>query len=145
MSTDVPHQAELWIGKLAMVAERPMTERVREGVGPLYLFTCLILGGSAQGIWQNMVLQLLGVAIIAWAAWSGSHQPIARPARQLLILALLAIALVALQMIPLPPSVWAHLGGRALVSRGFACPRPRAPVDAAVPDARSARSTRCSA
>jgi len=96
-----------------------MTERVREGVGPLYLFTCLILGGSAQGIWQNMVLQLLGVAIIAWAAWSGSNQPLARPARQLLILALLAIGLVALQMIPLPPSVWTHLGGRGVVSEGL--------------------------
>src|SRR5581483_8764729 len=39
----------------------------RSLIAPLYLFGCLILGGSAQGIWQNMVLQLAGVSIVAWA------------------------------------------------------------------------------
>ena len=45
-----------------------MAKWAREAIGPAYLFLCLILGGSAQGIWQNMALQLLGLALIAWAA-----------------------------------------------------------------------------
>ena len=35
-----------------------MVSRPRQLVAPLYLFLCLIIGGSAQGIWGNMVLQL---------------------------------------------------------------------------------------
>jgi acetyltransferase-like isoleucine patch superfamily enzyme len=55
------------------------------------LFACLILGGSAQGIWQIMLLQMAGVAIIGWAAWDKAEGPVTRPARQLLVLAMLAI------------------------------------------------------
>src|SRR5207302_7614479 len=46
----------------------PVAKRMREAAAPLYLLLCLILGGSAQGIWANMVLQLLGLAMLAWAA-----------------------------------------------------------------------------
>ena len=45
-----------------------MSSRFREGLAPAYLLLCLVLGGSAQGIWANMVLQLLGIGVIAWAA-----------------------------------------------------------------------------
>jgi O-antigen ligase len=86
--------------------------RLRESVAPLYLFLCLILGGSAQGIWANMLLQLIGIAIIAWAAVGGAREPLAPAARQLLVLAMIAIAVVALQLVPLPAPVWAHVGGR---------------------------------
>ena len=72
-----------------------MVSRLREGVAPAYLFLCLILGGSAQGIWANMILQLLGIALLAWAALAPAEEPLLPPARQLLILALLAVALVA--------------------------------------------------
>src|SRR5438067_1969922 len=89
-----------------------MASRLREGVAPAYLFLCLVLGGSAQGIWANMVLQLLGIGILAWAALAPAEEPLLPPARQLLILALLAVALVALQLVPLPASLWPHLPGR---------------------------------
>ena len=69
-----------------------MLSRARQLVAPLYLFLCLILGGSAQGIWGNMVLQLLGLAIIAWAATSRAREPIVEPARQLMWIAILGIA-----------------------------------------------------
>ena len=48
-----------------------MNSRARAMVAPAYLFACLILGGSAQGVWQNMILLLAGLAIIAWAAFDG--------------------------------------------------------------------------
>ena len=108
-----------------------MLSRGRVLIAPAYLFACLILGGSAQGIWQNMILQLTGVAIIAWAAAAKSDETLSGAARQLLLLAALAILAVALQMIPLPPSVWTHLGGRGAIAEGFRAlgkPLPPEPV-----------------
>jgi O-antigen ligase len=94
-----------------------MASRVREAVAPAYLFLCLIAGGSAQGIWANMVLQLLGIAIIGWAAMSRSAEP--APARALFGIVLAALALVALQLVPLPASVWPHVGGREAIASGY--------------------------
>lgn len=96
-----------------------MASRYRDAIAPAYLFLCLALGASTLGIWQNMVLQLLGVAIIAWAAWPGARQRGTPPARQLFHIALLAIAWVAIQMVPLPPSLWTHLGGRSFIIEGY--------------------------
>lgn len=96
-----------------------MASRYRAAIAPAYLLLCLALGASTPGIWQNMVLQLLGVAIIAWAAWPGARQRGTPPARQLFHIALLAIAWVAIQMVPLPPSLWTHLGGRSLIIEGY--------------------------
>jgi|tagenome__1003787_1003787.scaffolds.fasta_scaffold20983230_4 O-antigen ligase len=105
-----------------------MVSRLREGVAPAYLFLCLILGGSAQGIWANMILQLLGIALLAWAALARADEPLFAPARQLLILALLAVGLVALQLVPLPPSLWPHLAGREPIANGFKILRVRLPA-----------------
>ena len=102
-----------------------MPSAARSAVAPLYLLVCLLLGGSAQGIWQNALLQLVGLAIIGWAAAEASEEPLPRPARLLLLLAIAAIAVIALQAVPLPPSFLEHgirgrivdsyplLGGRA--------------------------------
>lgn len=96
-----------------------MTSRLREAVGPSYLLLCLLLGGSAQGIWMNMVLQIAGVAIIAWAAMGPASRRTPAPARQILTLAALGIGLVGLQMLPLPASLWPSLGGRAPLVEGY--------------------------
>jgi hypothetical protein len=45
-----------------------MPSAIRQVVAPGYLLVCLILGGSAQGIFFNLLLQLAGLAIITWAA-----------------------------------------------------------------------------
>lgn len=96
-----------------------MLSRARQAIAPTYLFACLILGGSAQGIWQNMILQLAGVAIIAWAAAAPAEEPLLRPAKQLLLLAILGILVVALELVPLPPAVWSHLGPRNEFVEGY--------------------------
>ena len=96
-----------------------MLSRGRVLIAPAYLFACLILGGSAQGIWQNMVLQLAGIAIIAWAALDRSEERFPPPARQLLLLAVGAVAVIAAQLIPLPPSIWAQAGPRADIAKDF--------------------------
>lgn len=117
-----------------------MRESARNAVAPLYLFLCLVLGGSAQGVWQNMVLQLAGIAIIAWAAIGRSEEPLPKPAKSLLILALATLTVVAVQLIPLPPSVWDH-GSRRMIGDGYRLlgqPLPSLPISLAPAETLSA-------
>lgn len=97
-----------------------MIEAMRKGVAPAYLLLCLVLGGSAQGIWANAFLQLLAIAILAWAALDRQAAPAPRRARQLGFIIALGLLLVAIQLVPLPPSWWTALPGRAPVAEGFA-------------------------
>jgi O-antigen ligase len=87
-----------------------------------------MLGGSAQGIWANMVLQLVGLGLIAWAA-AGQAEGLPRPARQLLMLLIFALVVVALQLIPLPAELWSTLGPRDGLADGFAVLGMRSPPE----------------
>jgi O-antigen ligase len=94
--------------------------QIRLAVVPAFLLLCLLLGGaSAAGYWANMVLQLLAVALLFWAAISRRSAPMPTPGRQLILLSGLAILLILVQLIPLPPSVWTALPGRERVADGF--------------------------
>ncbi|MGN6590768.1 MAG: O-antigen ligase family protein [Sphingomicrobium sp.] len=113
-----------------------MPETTRRAVVPAYLFLCLVLGGSAQGVWQNMSLQLIGLVLIAWAAMSSPCSAMPAAAKPVLYLALALIAVVVLQLIPLPPSFWAH-GNRTAISDGFRLlgqPLPMLPISLAPAD-----------
>jgi O-antigen ligase len=96
-----------------------MASRVREAAAPLYLLLCLLLGGSAQGILANMLLQLLGIALLAWSALARPVGPLDRTQKQLLVIIFLGLLIVLLQLAPLPPAVWERLGGREPIAEGF--------------------------
>lgn len=96
-----------------------MARRWSHAAAPLYLCLCLILGGSAQGIFANMILQLLGLGLLAWAAMMPRRDVPSGAERQLYALILLSLALVAIQLVPLPPSIWPHLGGRGVLAEGY--------------------------
>jgi O-antigen ligase len=77
------------------------------------------------------MLQLAGLAIIAWAAANGGDSRLTPGTRQLLLIAMLAILVVALQLMPLPPEVWSRLGPRQNIAAGFDTldlPRPLEPL-----------------
>jgi O-antigen ligase len=98
-----------------------MIHRLRLAVVPAYLLLCLLLGGaSAAGFWANMALQLLAVPIIFWALVVDRQTPMPAAARRLVLLLLLALALGALHLVPLPPAIWTKLPGREAVAQGFA-------------------------
>lgn len=106
-----------------------MPNAVKSSVAPIYLLACLVLGGSAQGIWQNMLLQLAGLGIIAWAAAAGGD-PLPKAARILLVILTAALAVVVLQLVPLAPSLWTH-GVRARIADDYALlgdPAPWLPI-----------------
>lgn len=96
-----------------------MTERIRQAVAPAFLFLCLLLGGSPQGVWSNAILQLVALATIAWALIEWREENAPRPARQLLKIAALAILVLLIQLVPLPVGIWTSLPGREFVVDGF--------------------------
>jgi O-antigen ligase len=65
-----------------------------------------------------MLLQLAGLIIIGWAAVAPAEEPMPAPARPLLLLAMLCVAVATLQAVPLPSSIWAH-GARARIVEDF--------------------------
>lgn len=107
-----------------------MPSAARSAIAPLYLFACLILGGSAQGVWQNMVLQLAGVAIITWTVIGRTAAPLSTSVRRLFYLAIAAVLVVVLQLVPLPAGISAH-GIRSHIADGFTLlgqPVPSLPI-----------------
>ncbi|HJR82836.1 MAG TPA: O-antigen ligase family protein [Sphingomicrobium sp.] len=87
---------------------------------PSYLLLALLLGGSTRGIWGNMGLQLLAIALLAWTALSGARQELPSGARPLALIIAAGLVLVVLQLVPLPPAVWSSLPGREAVAEGYA-------------------------
>ena len=107
----------------------------RRAIIPVYLFLCLIAGGSVQSVWANLALQLLAIAIIGWALVGHRRSSDWTPAgRQLLVLILAAATLIAVQLIPLPAGLWSGLPGRAPIAEGYQIlgyPLPSLPISLA--------------
>lgn len=110
----------------------------RRAVAPAYLAACLLLGGaSAAGFLANLVLQLAALPIIGWALWAAWYDRPSGVARSILLLLGVATILLAAQLAPLPPSIWASLPGRAAVRNGFILlgqPLPWLPISLAPAD-----------
>lgn len=96
-----------------------MSASLRPGLVPAYLFACLLLGGSGQGVWGPLLLQLCGVVLLVWAFWSGPLQPLGQSARQLGWIMAAAVLLIVVQLLPLPPAMWTLLPGRLAVVENF--------------------------
>ena len=112
-----------------------MNQTARSAAVALYLIACVILGGSAQGAWSNLTLQLLGIALIGLAAVQGGESDEAdRPQWALPALMIAFFLVVLLQLVPLPPAIWTGLPGRGELAQGFAAlgyPLPPLPISEA--------------
>lgn len=96
-----------------------MKDRAAALIGPLFLFASLTLGGSAQGVWTNLFLQLSAIAILVFATLAGRGAE-GRAQTRLGWIVAACLAVVALQVVPLPPELWTRLPGRETVVEGFA-------------------------
>jgi O-antigen ligase len=93
---------------------------IRAAIVPAFLFACLLLGGaSAAGFLPNLLLQLGGIGLAAWALLARREERLPAAARSLLALAGLLAAAMLLQLVPLPPAVWTLLPGRGAVADGY--------------------------
>jgi O-antigen ligase len=93
--------------------------RARELALPAYLLLCILIGGSSQGIWGNALLQLLAIALLAWAALVLDPPALPVAGRRLLLVMLAALLWIGVQLVPLPPALWTSLPGREFVARGY--------------------------
>lgn len=84
-----------------------------------FVLLCILFGGSGQGVWTNIGLQLAGIALIGLAAVAGSRGEGGSRFSILHLLIVLAMLLVLIQLIPLPAGVWTRLPGRAAIAHGF--------------------------
>lgn len=94
--------------------------RFRSILVAAYLLLCILMGGSAQGVWTNLALQILGIAMIAWAALDSEAADEGRRPGIVYILVGLAGAVVLLQLIPIPASLWTGLPGRSELAAAVA-------------------------
>jgi O-antigen ligase len=92
---------------------------LHSAIPSLYLFLCIVLGGSAQGWWTNISIQIAGIAMMAWAGICSGSQPGTRRPITMYIILLAGLSFVLLQLVPLPPSVWTRLPGRETISAVF--------------------------
>lgn len=100
----------------------------RRVIVPLFLVFCLLLGGSAQAIVGNLALRLSAIALLAWACLSPAvAESSPRGQRSLSVIIWLTFALLLLQLIPLPPTLWTALPGRTFVADGLALLRQPLP------------------
>ncbi len=78
-----------------------------------YLGLCVLLGGGTrQGLPAEALLQLLALPLIVHAAVRLQARPPSLSGRLATIWAVAVIGLCLLQLLPLPPTWWARLGGR---------------------------------
>ena len=93
---------------------------IRHALVPAYLLACLLLGGaSAAGFAANLVLQLAALPLIGWSLWPLLQQAPAAQIRSLLGLAASLVAVLLLQLVPLPPALWSALPGRDFVVQDY--------------------------
>ena len=104
-----------------------MPSSVRSAVAPLYLFSCLLLGGSTQGIWANALLQLAGIVIIAWAVIDRGS-PLSSTARSMVLIAIAAAIVAVSQLVPLPVSFFWANGVRGRIAEGYSLLGLRTPA-----------------
>ncbi len=87
-------------------------ERTRLAIVPTYLLLCLLGGGaSAAGFLANMGLQLLAIMLLFGALAVTRPTPLPSAARIPTVLTLLILALIAVQLVPLAPSIWITFPG----------------------------------
>ncbi len=92
---------------------------MRSAVVPAYILLCIVLGGSAQGYWGAAILQVLGIAIIAWSLLTPDRLRLSGPAMALFAIAGLTVLLLIVHLVPLPPGLWTAIPGREPIAEGY--------------------------
>lgn len=94
--------------------------QILQAVIPAYLVLCVIFGGSSiVGPLANGFLQLLAIPLLYVALTVRMSTPLTASGRQMTLFVLLVLLLFAIQLIPLPASLWTRLPGRETFVEGY--------------------------
>ena len=93
----------------------------------VYLIACLTLGGGTRaGFISDVALQILAAPLLLWWGWRLIDVPASasrKRALAALVVCLGAVGLPLAHLMPLPPSVWMNLPGRADFASNLAAAR----------------------
>ena len=96
-----------------------MKHMIKPAITTSYLALCVLLGGSSVAYGGNLLLQLLGIALLFWALAASKPAEISAAGRELISLILLLLLIIAIQLVPLPPELWTQLPGRDDAARAY--------------------------
>lgn len=114
-----------------------MADRLTRFVLPGFMFAALVLGGSAQALWGKLLLELGAVALIVAVLLATRERKLEGSDRFVMAMIALVVALVVIQLAPLPPALWTVVPGRAQIARGYGLlglPLPWLPLSMAPKD-----------
>jgi O-antigen ligase len=100
-------------------AGRPPLQRQVVGGALLFGLALLLGGGSLRFPLTRMIVELAASAALVGYAVRGWRAPVDRWSAGVVVLLLLAMLLPLIQVIPLPPSVWTALPGRATAAQAI--------------------------
>jgi O-antigen ligase len=87
---------------------------------PVFVGLSLVLGGATHGeAISSAVVRLTALPLLAIALWALAETGVRRGTGWPLAVLAVAVALPLIQLIPVPPSVWTGLPGRAPIAEGF--------------------------
>jgi hypothetical protein len=84
--------------------------------GFVVILALLFGGGTRQGLWSDVIVQLAALPLLVWALLRLTSAP---PTRLPLLLLCAILVLPLLQLIPLPPALWTALPGRAEIRSAY--------------------------
>ncbi len=97
-----------------------LAQSIRRGdfivAAALLILALLLGGGSANSPVQRMIVEFAGVVTLGWFFARGWRVPRGRAVTVALVLLAAMMLLVIVQLVPLPPSVWRALPGRAMAA-----------------------------
>jgi O-antigen ligase len=89
---------------------------------------CVVLGGGTQsGLWSDAFVYLACLVLLGFLGPTILTRLATAPTPAMLVLAAIAVALPLYELLPLPPSLWTHLPGRATFAAGYAASRTDLP------------------
>lgn len=104
----------------AIAASADWLDRLAPVVAPLFLALCIVFGGATQNtLLASSLLQLAGAGLLVWLILDRDLEPAPASARPALLWGAALLALILVQLVPLPPALWTLLPGRAAVADGF--------------------------
>jgi len=86
----------------------------------IFLILCVVLGGTAQNVLTYKIpLYLVSLILIGHTLMSPSHKSLGSLRRPPIIIGSIFCGLFIMYLIPLPPSIWANIPGREILTHGY--------------------------
>jgi O-antigen ligase len=95
--------------------------------GMVVVLAMLFGGAARQGLWPDAIVQLAALPLLPWALFRLAPSTLGRAGQSALVLLCAVVAWPVMQLVPLPPTVWSLLPGRAEIAAAYAAAGMAAP------------------